>query len=617
MIPRMVASPAAAGAVPAPPLGHRALRLARKAWALLHLEPERSLALAERALQRAAACGDDSAAASARLTRGFHRLYFGTPDEALPDLDAARAACAALQDRAGELLATAGIARANWRSGRVQQALQMLLPLRDEGVVLLHHEQRGVLLNAFAGCYSALGRSEEAFAYMYEALREAGPERGNGFDTVLHCNLSHELMQLGDYDEALAQVERGLASRAGLRNTRLLSVLLVNRVVSLTELGRADEALADVRQLVAMPEAERGRTALHFETMAIAALRAGAHALGAALVARAEGCSYPMLADEQVELAVARALLARAEGAPREALARLLAAGALVGDGGGDSADGASLRARCLHAQLASELHEALGDAPAALAAVRRWQQLNTQRARMASRARYQAAMLQTELLKLRHQLEENDARQRASERARAELAAANAQLSHKIAEVEALQAALRQQATQDALTGLANRRHLNDTLPSLLALALRERVPLAVVVIDLDHFKAVNDEHGHAAGDRLLAAFGQLLHDRLRASDQAFRYGGEEFCLLMPYTAAAAARHKVEELLEEWRARRFELERATLAGLSFSAGVADSLHAPLSPDGLLHAADALLLEAKRRGRARVLAHAERAGALP
>ena len=77
---------------------------------------------------------------------------------------------------------------------------------------------------------------------------------------------------------------------------------------------------------------------------------------------------------------------------------------------------------------------------------------------------------------------------------------------------MEALQNALRQQATQDPLTGLFNRRHLNDALPTLFALAQRDAQTMALAIIDLDHFKLINDHHGHTAGDRLLAAFGELL---------------------------------------------------------------------------------------------------------
>lgn len=590
------------------PIGRAgAARLGRQAWRLLHLDSARSAALAQRALALATAGGDEQGLAWARLTLGFHRLYHAGPEQALLELEAARAHFAALADRAGEILALAGIARATWRAGRVQQALQLLLPVRDEGLALLKDEQRGLLLNAIAGCYSAQGRSEQAFAYMYQALRGAGPKRGHGFDVVLHCNLAHELLQLGDCEEALAEVERGLQRCQGLANARLTSVLLINRVTALTEMERAADALPSVHELLAQPVGPdgRGSTALHFEALAIAALRAGQGGLGAELVARARQAHDAKLADQKVELAVAAALLAAARGEGESGLAELQAAAPLV-DGAGD--DSASLRVRCLHAQVASELHEALGDNLAALHSMRLWQRLNAQRARTASRARYQAATLRTELLTLQHKLEENDIKRRVTESARAALAAANDKLSRKMAEVQALQAALREQATHDALTGLANRRHLNDSLPALLALALRERAPLSVVVIDLDHFKAVNDGHGHEAGDRLLAAFGRLLREQLRASDRAFRYGGEEFCLLMPHTRAADAAHKVAELLQGWRAQDFEFDTGTLRQQSFSAGVADTTHAPLSPAGLLNAADARLLAAKRGGRGRVVA---------
>ena len=585
-----------------------ALRHARRAWRLLHLDAPASLALAERALARALVTGDVPAQAWARLARGFHQLYFASPHEAGAELAQARACFDAAQDRVGQLLASAGQARALWRSGRADEALALLLPLRDEGLRLLKHEQRGVLLNAIAGCYSAQGHSEQAFAYMYEALRGAGPARGHGFDAVLHCNLSHELMELGDHDQALQQIEQGLARCEGLRNARLESVLRINRVAVLTEIGHAAQALPDVHRLCAM-EADstgRGTRGLHFETLAITALRAGQGELGADLLQRARALQATLLPDERVELAAAAALHAWRLGDVKAAQAELAGAAPLLATPG--AAGCAGLRVCGLAAQLSSELHEAQGDAAAALAALRCCQRINAQRSRMASRARYQAATLQTELLKLQHKLEENDVKRQATERARAGMALANRALSRKILEVESLQTALREQARQDVLTGLFNRRHLNDTLPSLLALALRERQPLAVVVIDLDHFKAVNDGFGHPAGDALLSGFGSLLLEQLRASDQAFRFGGEEFCVLMPRTSAAAAQGKIEQMLAVWREQVFELDTGQLSGLSFSAGVADTRQVCPTPAQLLRAADDLLLAAKRAGRGRVLA---------
>ncbi|MCK6430950.1 MAG: GGDEF domain-containing protein, partial [Burkholderiaceae bacterium] len=117
---------------------------------------------------------------------------------------------------------------------------------------------------------------------------------------------------------------------------------------------------------------------------------------------------------------------------------------------------------------------------------------------------------------------------------------------------------------------------------------------------------------HGHGAGDRLLAAFGRLLARRIRRSDVACRYGGEEFCLLMPHTDADAAADKLRALLKQWRAFVLAVEGddgPTIKGCTFSAGVADTRRAPDSIEALLKAADDSVLEAKRLGRDRVVVH--------
>jgi diguanylate cyclase (GGDEF)-like protein len=596
-----------------PAAAAEALRLAHRAWRLLHLDSALAIHLAERALALALASGDAGAQGWSHLPRGYHLLYFATPAEAMAELTRALRCFEASGDRAGQILTIAGTARAMWREGRFSEAIERVLPVRDEGLRVLKHEQRGVLLNTIAGCYSARGESEQAFAYMYEALRDAGPSRGHGFDAVLHCNLAHELLQIGDHHEALRCIDRGIERCAGLKNPRLLCVLLINRIVCLIELGRTAEALPDIARVRALPAdaSGRGTVAPAFETLAIAALRAGDAALGRELVVSACSALRSALPDEQIELAIASALCARERGELDVALDELLRAQPLAHgtrERAGRGAEGTSLRVRCQFYLTLGDLHEARGDTAGALAALRVWQQLQVARADLASRARYQSAALQTELLRLQQRLDEKDAQRRATERARAELEAANQQLSRTVDEVQALQEALRQQATRDALTGLFNRRHLNETLPAMFALARRDRQPLALALIDLDHFKQINDRHGHGVGDRLLAAFGALLVDGCRKSDVACRYGGEEFCLLMPRSEAAAARRKVQALLRRWRSERFEIDGCTLAGLSFSAGVADSLRVPQSGDMLLRAADDELLVAKRQGRNRVRA---------
>lgn len=598
--------PLAAPPAPATP----ALRLAARAWALLLVDTDRAIRHADRALALALQTGDALAEARARTVRGFHLQYFGTLAEAADELRRAGTGFDALGDRAGSILASVGLARTLWRGGQFRVAVDLLLPLRDEGLRVLRHHERAALLNAIAGCYSALGQSEQAIAYMHEALRDAGPRRGNGFDAVLHCNLANELTQLGDCEQALRHTGQGLSRCEGMRNSFLRSALLINRIIILTDLGRAAEALPDIAQVLALPTdaSGRGANALHFEALAIAALLAGDSGSGERLVRLAEAAPSLGMPDEQVERAVAQALLLRSQGRQADAMARLAAVRKLAAD---DQLEGLSLRIRCQFFQQSQRLLTAEGDTGRALADLQTWQALHQRQDLQAHRAHYQSAALQTELLRLTHRLQDSQAKRRATERSRAKLAAINEQLAHKMAEVQALQEALRQQATIDVLTGLHNRRHLNEVLPAQVAIARRAGTPLAVVILDLDHFKAINDRYGHPTGDALLAAFGRLLQGSLRKSDLACRYGGEEFCLLLPRSTATAARRKVQALLRRWRELQFQWGEAPavqmLQGKSFSAGVTDSSDPLAGPEALLNAADQALLAAKQAGRNRVL----------
>jgi len=153
----------------------------------------------------------------------------------------------------------------------------------------------------------------------------------------------------------------------------------------------------------------------------------------------------------------------------------------------------------------------------------------------------------------------------------------------------------LEQMAHTDVLTGLANRRALEDQFPRAIATAQRCGHPLSLAMIDLDHFKAFNDLHGHPRGDRLLREASEAWLQRLRATDVLARWGGEEFCLLLPDCSADCA----TEILEDLRA-------LTPEGQSFSAGVI-AWNQALSDLELVERADAALYEAKRRGRARTV----------
>lgn len=124
--------------------------------------------------------------------------------------------------------------------------------------------------------------------------------------------------------------------------------------------------------------------------------------------------------------------------------------------------------------------------------------------------------------------------------------------VSSLIAELDATLAQLRRQATTDVLTGLGNRRWLRDIGASEIQRAARENAPLCVIIFDLDHFKRVNDEHGHDVGDQVLMMTGAAIQHNMRPYDIAARIGGEEFCILLPRTGIAQAIAIAERLRRE-----------------------------------------------------------------
>ncbi len=181
----------------------------------------------------------------------------------------------------------------------------------------------------------------------------------------------------------------------------------------------------------------------------------------------------------------------------------------------------------------------------------------------------------------------------------------ANDQLQHQIGEIERLHAKLQEQAIRDTLTGLYNRRHLDDTLPRILDRASGDGTPVAVLMLDIDHFKQVNDRHGHRAGDALLSALGALLAGRSRPVDIACRYGGEEFVLVLPGTPLEAAVARAEEMLAAFRSIDLP-DVACGTPPTLSAGVAVFPRHAITQDALLHAADDAMYRAKEEGRNRV-----------
>jgi diguanylate cyclase (GGDEF)-like protein/PAS domain S-box-containing protein len=171
--------------------------------------------------------------------------------------------------------------------------------------------------------------------------------------------------------------------------------------------------------------------------------------------------------------------------------------------------------------------------------------------------------------------------------------------------ELQTLQDRLREQATHDALTGLYNRRYLEESLSRELILAKRHGHPVSLIMADLDHFKAVNDRYGHLAGDAVLRVFGDLIRRHARGSDISCRYGGEEFLLVLPQMAKDKAVERAQQLCCALAAARIAYGGLSIT-VTASFGVAAFPGDGQTGDRLIAAADQALYAAKTAGRNRV-----------
>ena len=165
--------------------------------------------------------------------------------------------------------------------------------------------------------------------------------------------------------------------------------------------------------------------------------------------------------------------------------------------------------------------------------------------------------------------------------------------------------------AITDQLTGLHNRRYMSRHLDNLLSNARRSERPLAFVIMDIDHFKHVNDTYGHDIGDEVLKEFASRIAANVRGIDLACRYGGEEFVVVMPDTDVAFAYSIAERLRQTVEANPVRISRAPgQINITISIGIAKMEGGDDSADALLHRADQALYRAKRSGRNRVVADA-------
>ena len=252
-----------------------------------------------------------------------------------------------------------------------------------------------------------------------------------------------------------------------------------------------------------------------------------------------------------------------------------------------------------------AELFDATGDPTAALDHFKRFHALEREVQSEAAHDKLRALQIQLQLAAARREAELERERQEALQRANAELEALNVSLTEANLQKTMLLDRLERQTYEDALTGLANRRRLDQRLADEFALALRHERPLAVAIADLDHFKAVNDRFSHAVGDAALRAIARLLCSQVRHTDLVARFGGEEFVIVLVQSDLDAALRVCEKLRAAVANHTWSAIHAGLA-VTLSIGVCADTTAP-AYDRMLAMADRNLYRAKAAGRNRVV----------
>jgi diguanylate cyclase (GGDEF)-like protein len=467
------------------------------------------------------------------------------------------------------------------------------------GLLALAHEMGSGNLAAQSQLHSTV-----AFAYLsskleQQALRHvilALDTARAGGDLNAECwALSRAGMiyeALGDSTRGLDYGRQALALARGLPDDEALFAALNNMtsgVLTLYQSASAQgqnhsallhQALADAQEAVALARAQRSahREAIASSNMgmvlvALQRVDEGQEVMAQALAQAQAGGFRALAVDIELDLAV----MLHAQGRHAQALAQGQALQARV-----DDKQDAEVALR-LHQKL-YEWHKASGQFEAALAQHERLHALKLLQAE-------QTAGLQSRILINRLELEEA--------RTQADRSQLDAVMQRRRAED------LDRQAHSDALTGLLNRRFVDHQLPQLVQRAHERGLPLAAAMIDIDHFKAVNDGHGHAVGDRVLAELASLLRQATRGSDIAARMGGEEFLVVLVDTPQDLALEVCERLRHTVQQHAWPVLAAGLA-CTISVG----LHL-LAPDEdmarWLARADALLYAAKRGGRNRVM----------
>jgi diguanylate cyclase (GGDEF)-like protein len=568
-----------------------------RAWELCYLDPLASRDLGQRLVKLGGPW-----AGQGWLQVALTEIRVGDSTLALDALRRARAAWTTHPEPQGLTLCDEVQAIAFRRAGDFQASarLQAVLDLREEGGREPIHDY--IRLNSRAITTKLLGDSDKALRLFYAALDAAARTGWIGPRITALSNLGGYHQDLFNLEDARSLSEQALsmAREAGARQaivTTAITLIIVYHAIGEMQQSRAmAEFLITNNDSLGLGDIRRLSLPLALGHLAVGEI-------DEALRKLEPGTTGALSDDDGMTFWAwmkARCLLAKGDApGARDVAERTLRTRQQRGLVDQPYDTMALLRA-------VADACEAAGDPSAALRYLREAHTRYEQLVGRSARARHTALQVVHQLAETQRERDAALDSHRTVEDDRRRLVELNAALQVQAAETDRLHAQLREQALRDPLTGLHNRRYLFEMSTGLLELARRQSGTVCVVLMDLDHFKLLNDTYGHAAGDLVLQRFSALLTQMLRRSDVVCRYGGEEFVAVMPDIDGEGAMAMLSRLLEAFQAQQSDLGRRRLPRGSFSAGIAQFPRHGNTLEQLLSRADRGLYSAKNQGRARI-----------